>query len=70
MDQSQTKERNGENIQEVGALLREAREAKGLSLDDVFEKTKLRPAVVRIVLPNQRIDRPWPMRSRPFCLKI
>ncbi|MBW2022276.1 MAG: helix-turn-helix domain-containing protein [Deltaproteobacteria bacterium] len=50
--------------------MREAREAKGLSLDDVFEKTKLRPAVVRIVLPNQRIDRPWPMRSRPFCLKI
>ncbi|RLB85438.1 MAG: hypothetical protein DRH15_03425 [Deltaproteobacteria bacterium] len=62
----QSKAGNGPDTPGIGALLRQAREAKGLSLEEVFEKTKLRSSIISAI-ENEQWDRlPSPVFVKGF----
>lgn len=51
---------------DVGALLREARERRGISLDDLARATKIRAGILRAIETNRRDDLPAPIYLRAF----
>lgn len=51
---------------ELGQQLREAREARGLSIDDVAQGTRIRPAYVRALEEERFADLPPPVYVRGF----
>lgn len=54
------------NLTEIGAMLREARERKGLSIDAVEDKTKIAPSVIMALEEGNRVRFPHPVYARGF----
>ncbi len=65
-DQAPAAEDNHNGGITVGQRLRQAREAKGLSLEDVFDKTKLRPSIVEAIEQERWKELPAPAFVKGF----
>ena len=65
-DQASAPEDRQEGGIPLGQRLKHAREAKGLSLDDVFDKIKLRPPIVEAIEQERWDDLPPPPFVRGF----